>query len=289
MCAGRRYKKTQRPKSLKGARRQVNELEESLAVEEDALSAIRELNEELDALQVKRDADAFQREYLPESLLERLTDRRRETEQSKRGYAKWLSREKARDEEKFEVLKKYFFRIARSSLHGDLANQHSHDSLQFDDGAGLEYSTAPQYCNRGYLIKTGGPYVEGIINGLKIRLENAKENLVRLEAKAAREAVKKAQVAAALGTTRNLAGTIKNDLPADHDCPYCGGELGADCHADHIYPVSKGGQSRAENMVNVCARCNSKKSDMTLSNFIRKYTLDRISVESRLERLGKEF
>jgi len=153
----------------------------------------------------------------------------------------------------------------------------------------LAYSKAPKYCNRGYPIETGGPYIEGIIKGLRIRLEDAKENLSRLEVKAAREAVKKAQVAGALGTTRNLASSIKNELPADHACPYCAGELGADCNADHIYPVSKGGQSRAENMVNVCARCNSKKSNMTLNRYIQKHKLDRAAIESRLKRLGKEF
>jgi len=60
-------------------------------------------------------------------------------------------------------------------------------------------------------------------------------------------------------------------------------------HADHIYPVSKGGQSRAENMVNVCAQCNSKKSDLTLSTFIEQNGLDRVRIERNLNSLGKEF
>ena len=99
----------------------------------------------------------------------------------------------------------------------------------------------------------------------------------------------KAKLAAATGKTRDLADTVKSNLPKDHDCPYCGGSLGEEPHADHIYPVSKGGQSSPKNMVYVCRGCNRDKGTMTLNNFIKKYDLDREEIEARLYALDKEF
>ena len=106
-----------------------------------------------------------------------------------------------------------------------------------------------------------------------------KESLTRLRAKAA----------SADGTARDLAATAKRNLANQTECPYCGGGLGATPHADHIYPLSKGGHSVASNMVLVCAVCNAKKSTMTLRAFILKYGLDREAVEHRLHSLGKDF
>lgn len=65
--------------------------------------------------------------------------------------------------------------------------------------------------------------------------------------------------------------------------------LGDEPHADHIYPVSKGGRSMPKNMVYVCAPCNSQKINLTLAGFIKKYNLDRDEIERRLQELGKEF
>ena len=81
---------------------------------------------------------------------------------------------------------------------------------------------------------------------------------------------KMAKVAAATGKTREQANTVKARLPKNHACPYCGNTLGGNPHADHIYPVSKGGQSFRENMVYVCRGCNVKKGILTLSHFINK-------------------
>ena len=88
---------------------------------------------------------------------------------------------------------------------------------------------------------------------------------------------------------RDAAHIIKDRIKAQHCCPYCGGHLGESPHADHIYPVSKGGRSTERNMVYVCARCNEDKSDLTLSAFIRHYNLDRDAIEARLSRMGKDF
>lgn len=60
-------------------------------------------------------------------------------------------------------------------------------------------------------------------------------------------------------------------------------------HADHIYPVAKGGLSTTKNMVYVCAICNKKKSDLTLREFIIKEKLSRDRVERNLELLKKHF
>jgi 5-methylcytosine-specific restriction endonuclease McrA len=121
-------------------------------------------------------------------------------------------------------------------------------------------------------------------------------NKEKAEASAARDAGRKrkneaerAAVASAMGKTREHADSVKRSLRKDHDCPYCGGGLGDQPHADHVYPVSKGGRSVAVNMVYVCAACNVKKSDMTLAAFIATYRLDRDAIESRLQRLGKEY
>ena len=99
----------------------------------------------------------------------------------------------------------------------------------------------------------------------------------------------KALIAKVTGTSRNLGATVKKHLSSSHPCPYCGKALGTDFHADHIYPVIKGGLSTIQNMVNVCSSCNLAKRDLTLNAFIRKFGLNRDEIESRLETLDKEF
>lgn len=82
----------------------------------------------------------------------------------------------------------------------------------------------------------------------------------------------KALAAAHIGKSRQRAAIIKNGLLVQITliscCPYCGNSLGSSPHADHIYPVSRGGLSTADNMIYVCQKCNSKKSDKTLLEFI---------------------
>jgi 5-methylcytosine-specific restriction endonuclease McrA len=89
--------------------------------------------------------------------------------------------------------------------------------------------------------------------------------------------------------TREMAGYVRRDLPSDHGCPYCRGSLGLDYQTDHIYPVSKGGGSTRDNLVNVCSSCNQKKGRMTLLQFINKYKIHRQTIESDLLALGKVF
>ncbi len=91
------------------------------------------------------------------------------------------------------------------------------------------------------------------------------------------------------GKSRKVARSVKTKLPMNQTCPYCGKEIGKMAHADHIYPISKGGRSTISNMVYICNTCNIKKSDMTLREFILEYKLNRDMIERNLESLGKSF
>lgn len=100
-----------------------------------------------------------------------------------------------------------------------------------------------------------------------------------------------AAAAAHLGKTRALAeklrGPIRQGTNDAQGCPYCEGPLGTNTHVDHIVPVCRGGLSTPDNLVVVCAACNRAKAGQTLREFTKARGLDRESVESRLEALGK--
>jgi 5-methylcytosine-specific restriction endonuclease McrA len=89
------------------------------------------------------------------------------------------------------------------------------------------------------------------------------------------------------GKARELATRTRSRLAATVKCPYCNGEL-LNPHADHIYPLSKGGLSVESNLVLVCAECNNRKANMTLRAFTLKFGLDRTAIEKRLLKLGKD-
>ena len=99
----------------------------------------------------------------------------------------------------------------------------------------------------------------------------------------------KAAAASNTATHRMMAQSIKRQLTRDPFCPYCGDHLGDVPHADHIYPIAKGGRSVARNMVWVCSSCNGQKRDLTLAAFISKLSLNRDQIEERLRNLGKDF
>ncbi len=88
---------------------------------------------------------------------------------------------------------------------------------------------------------------------------------------------------------REIASFVREQIAQQTECPYCGGPLGIAPHVDHIYPVSKGGLSMPRNLVYVCVECNTKKIDLTLTAFIKKFKLNREVVEQRLEHLNKDF
>lgn len=99
----------------------------------------------------------------------------------------------------------------------------------------------------------------------------------------------RARVAQAENKSREAASEVKSRLKRNHMCPYCGGKLGETPHADHIYPISRGGFSTLINMVYVCSDCNKKKGGKTLRMFIDDFGLDRNLIEKRLSALCKEF
>jgi len=124
----------------------------------------------------------------------------------------------------------------------------------------------------------------------KLRASNKqeKERLSKENEKQKRNEVR-ARIAGYEGKTREVAFSIKKELEVTEKCPYCNNFIGKSPHADHIYPVSKGGNSNKNNMIYVCKECNMKKSDLTLREFIKKAGFNRDEVEERLECLGKSF
>lgn len=127
--------------------------------------------------------------------------------------------------------------------------------------------------------------IDRLLNGQTKQLEANR----RAAQRAAELELLKAKAASVDGTARDLADAIKKKLDRQPGCPYCGEDLGPQPHADHIYPLSKGGHSVIANMVMVCAECNIKKGSMTLRAFAIKYGLNRAAIEHRLHELGKDF
>lgn len=130
---------------------------------------------------------------------------------------------------------------------------------------------------------------ESSLESIEARRKILKRRLEKEEL--ARQKRKELQIKAAQNDKerRRLANLIKRYDLKNSECPYCGLPLKDEMHADHIYPISKGGQSTVANMVLVCPECNIKKSDSTLREFILRHGLDRDAVEERLSRLYKAF
>lgn len=138
--------------------------------------------------------------------------------------------------------------------------------------------------------------LQGSMTSLVTKIDSARSWASKLEDAIERKQRKKdslaelrAAAAANSNETRKVGSSVKRKLTRQPWCPYCGGPLGSDPHADHIYPVSKGGRSVPRNMVYVCSECNARKRNLTLHGFMRKYDLDRAAIEVRLEELGKEY
>lgn len=127
-------------------------------------------------------------------------------------------------------------------------------------------------------IKQSTHYLEDL-EAQAIPLRKKRDSLLELKAAAATSAKE----------IRDLANATKRKIKGNELCPYCGDTIGSTPHADHIYPVSRGGRSEPRNMVYVCGKCNIKKSSLTLSQFIKKYNLDRDAIEDRLTILHKDF
>lgn len=128
-----------------------------------------------------------------------------------------------------------------------------------------------------------------VINRLSYGLAIKQEERKKKEAKAAAQQRLKERAKNNEQEKRAIAASLRGRL-TNKICPYCAVELDVvDVHADHIYPVSKGGLSTIQNMVLVCSACNLKKRDLTWLAFVKKFTLDRHAIEKRLEEFEKDF
>lgn len=174
-----------------------------------------------------------------------------------------------------------------------------------DLGLYVDYVSLPKRKPRVAMKKPPADYTVLRISGASLRvvfkdfsLEQIDAEIKIREAGLQKEKDKtqemKARAASNELEIRAQAKRLRSDLGKQKKlvifCPYCEGPLDSgNAHLDHIYPVSKGGQSTNKNLVFVCSPCNLKKKMHTLRVFVRDsgYNFDRIA--SRLEALGKDF
>jgi 5-methylcytosine-specific restriction endonuclease McrA len=138
-------------------------------------------------------------------------------------------------------------------------------------------------------IISGQAYTKKRIENGLAWLERLNSRIQILENKETKQQSLRNKAAESTKQKRLIAKGVKKSLADNEDCPYCGLILLTNIHADHIYPLAKGGESTKKNMVLVCAECNSKKGSLTLQAFIKKYSLNRDVIEDRLSALGKDF
>ena len=120
-------------------------------------------------------------------------------------------------------------------------------------------------------------------------LELIKPKLNALEIKEDKKQRDAAVLASAKNKSRANAEKIKRKLEISEKCPYCMGVIGNDPEADHIYPLSRGGQETEKNMVYVCSFCNREKSDKTLAIFCEEKGFDEARIRKALTKMGKEY
>ena len=116
-----------------------------------------------------------------------------------------------------------------------------------------------------------------------------KEKLMRR----AKERERTAKISAFDNNARVGSQTIKTDLlkkvKGRKKCVYCNKMIPKnDLVLDHIHPVAKGGLSTPQNSILVCSSCNSKKRDLTLRAYCKKYKKDFENISTALERQGKD-
>ena len=113
--------------------------------------------------------------------------------------------------------------------------------------------------------------------------------------KRANERERTAKINAFEKKNRSGAQNIKDKLlkavriKSKWTCPYCSKASDVNAaEADHIHPVNKGGLTTLQNMVLICKKCNSKKTNLMLRVFCKKQEFDYDDVCERLEKLGKD-
>lgn len=138
------------------------------------------------------------------------------------------------------------------------------------------------------------------VNELKLKIavlekehddEALHSKLQELQDEVSKHELEKAAAAAHWGDIRKTAASVRSriekEVAGGSTCPYCGNGLGANWHADHIYPVKLGGLSSIQNMVAVCIDCNLKKGDRTLAEFAQRYQLDLLEISARLRLMDR--
>jgi len=130
---------------------------------------------------------------------------------------------------------------------------------------------------------------------LRIRVFKKAIEKIQLMKKRANERERTAKINAFEKKNRSGAKSIKDKLlqlaksKKNWSCCYCEEASNiSDSVADHIHPVNKGGLTTLQNMVLICRDCNSKKTNLTLRRFCKKYEFDYDEVCERLEKLGKD-
>ena len=97
-----------------------------------------------------------------------------------------------------------------------------------------------------------------------------------------------ADVASARSKQASAKRRLASQLNTFNRCPYCETKLSFEqSHVDHIHPVSKGGLNEDDNLVLVCASCNTSKGKKTLRALCRDTDLNYDVVVARLEMIGK--
>ena len=124
-------------------------------------------------------------------------------------------------------------------------------------------------------------------------IESAKYKLPKLIMRA-KDRERTAKAAAFDKQARIGSQTIRDDLLKSTNkrnwiCPYCNKNKNLKTsEADHIHPVNKGGLSTVQNMVMICRACNSKKKNLTLRTFCKKFNFDFDKICDTLESQGKD-
>ena len=134
-------------------------------------------------------------------------------------------------------------------------------------------------------------FPDEVTAAMKAQIPNVKKKLTtsRLKAQAAENKDAQRNLVSSYRTQK----TFRMQTERLSGCPYCGNYfegnvLNRTVELDHIYPVSKGGQSVNENLVFICSDCNSKKSNDTLIIFCNKNNYEYDAVIKNLLRLGKD-
>lgn len=71
---------------------------------------------------------------------------------------------------------------------------------------------------------------------------------------------------------RRTSGFAKEFIEKNEDtkCPYCDTKLTIEnATADHIVPISKGGNNAQVNLIVVCSECNNQRGDLDFNDYLR--------------------